>query len=255
MNSELFWWLVAPALVAAIVTYLGILFVGLGTIVAAYRSAHPLVKGALYSVGILLISSPLLFHAGMEMRAQHKADVRQADLIGMERVDLAGRLPARFIAVGSFRPELIDFIEARYRLSRYPQAENKRLVGAYRAYRRAERCHRVLAGEMMPGTKIPVCKALPDKVQSALGLREHLLVFAEGRDASLREGNTIAGRIYEIRLITPQEDLLVDYFEERTVEGTPSVFNPYASWRRNASNEQAPSLKAFIETAMQRAGR
>ena len=255
MNSGLFWWLVAPSLVAAILTYLVILFVGLGTIWAAHRSAHPLVKGALVSVGMLVILSPLLFHAGMEMRAQHKADVRQADLAEMERVDLAGRLPARFIAVGSFRPELIDFIEARYRLSRYPQAENKRLVGAYRAYRRAERCHRVLAGVMMPGTKIPVCKTLPDKVQSALDLREHLLVFAEGRDTSLREDSTIAGRIYEIRLITPQEDLLVDYFEERTVEGTPSVFNPYASRRRLASDAQAPNIKAFIETAMQRAGR
>ncbi len=171
MNSGLFWWLVAPALVAAILTYLGILFVGLATIRAAYRSAHPLVKVALFAVGTMVILSPFLFHAGMEMRAQHKADVRQADLAEMERVDLAGRLPARFIAVGNFRPELIDFIEASYRLSRYPQAENKRLVAAYRAYRRAERCHRVLAGEMMPGTKIPVCKTLPDKVQSALGLR------------------------------------------------------------------------------------
>ncbi len=46
MNSGLFWWLVAPSLVAAILTYLGIWFVGLGTIRAAYRSAHPLGKGA-----------------------------------------------------------------------------------------------------------------------------------------------------------------------------------------------------------------
>ena len=108
---------------------------------------------------------------------------------------------------------------------------------------------------VIPGTKISVCKSLPDKVQSALELREHLSVFAEGSDASLREGNTIVGRIYEARLIAPQEDLLVDNFEERTVEGTPSVFNPYASRRRNASDEQAPSLKAFVETPMQRAGR
>ena len=255
MSSGLFWWLVAPALVAAILTYLGIFFVCLGTILAGYRSARPFVKGALFSVGILVILSPLLFHAGMEMRAQHKADVRQADLAEMERVDLAGRLPERFIAVGNFRPELIDFIEARYPLSRYPQAQNKRLQAAYRAFRRAERCHRGLAGTMMPGTKIPMCKSLPDNVQNALGLREPILVFAEGRDTSLREDNIIAGRIYEIRLITQQEDLLVDHFEERTIEGTPSVFNPYASRRRKASNEQPPSLKAFIETAMQGAVR
>lgn len=255
MNSGLFWWMVAPVLAAALLTYVAILFVGLGAIQAAYRSVNPLLKGALFLLGLGVILSPVLFHFAVDLRAQNKADARQASLVQMERVDLAGRLPARFVAVGNFRPELIDVIETRYRLSRYPETENRRLQASYRAFRRAERCHRLFAGKMMSGTKIPVCKPLPSTIQLAMGLRDPVLVFAEGRDTSMREDNIIAGKIYEIRLITPQEDLLVDYFEERTVEDTPSVFNPYASRRRNASDKQPQTLEAFIETAMQRADR
>lgn len=252
----LFLFLVLPVLVAAILTYLGILAVGLGTILAAFRSAHPLLKGALLSVGLLVILSPFLFHTGMEMRAHQKADLRQAHLAQLERVDLAGRLPRNFIAVGGFWPEIITFIQTRYGLRTYPAAENKRLVDAYRAYRRAEWCHRRFPGnQMMPGTKLPKCSSLPDSAQSALGLREPLLVFAEGFNTSMREDNILAGDIYEIRLITPREDLLVAYYEERTVEDTPSIFNPYASGRRNASDERPPTLKAFIETSMQGASR
>lgn len=71
----------------------------------------------------------------------------------------------------------------------------------------------------------------------------------------MREDNVLAGEIYEIRLVTPQEDLLVDYFEERTVEDFPSLFNPYAAKRRNAASAAPPTLKAFIETAMEEARR
>lgn len=247
--------MVAPVLVAAILTYLGILVVGLGTIQAAFKSAHPVFRTVLIFVGLLVILSPFLFHAGMDMRAQQRADAHQAKLSELERVDLAGRLPRSFVAVGSFRSELIDFIRARYRLRTYPEAENQRLVDAYRAYRRAELCNRRFGGEMMPGTKLPKCKPLPDSVQSALGLHEPILVFAEGFNTSMREDNVLAGKIYEVRLITPQKDLLVAYYEERTVEETISIFNPYASGRSNASDERPPALKAFIETAMQGASR
>lgn len=253
----LFLLLVLPVLVAAILTYLGILAVGLGTIVAAFKSAHPVVKGALLVVGVLVILSPVLFHTGMDMRAQHRADQRQAHLAQLDRTSLAGRMPRHFIAVGSgLTSDRIAFIAARYPLRTYPEPENMRLVEAYRAYRRAELCHRRFPGNpMMRGTRLPVCKPLPDSVQSALDLREPLLVFAEGFSTSMREDNILAGDIYEIRLITPKEDLLVAYYEERTVEETVSIFNPYASGRRNASDERPPTLKAFIETAIEDASR
>jgi hypothetical protein len=108
---------------------------------------------------------------------------------------------------------------------------------------------------MIQGTQLPVCRRQPDSLQSAIGLREPILVFADGHATSMLEDKTIAGEVYEIRLVTPQEDLLVAYFEERTIEDVPSVFNPYASGRRKASTERPPSLKDFIETSMEGASR
>ena len=90
---------------------------------------------------------------------------------------------------------------------------------------------------------------------NGLGKTVRVLVFAEGRHTSMRDDNVLSGEIYEIRLITPQEDLLVDYFEERTVEDFPSIFNPYAARRRNAADEAPPTHKAFIEKAMGEARR
>ncbi len=228
MDNALFWWLVFPMLVAAAVVYLVLVVIGLSTIRIAFSLSHPLLKIALVSIGLMVIASPLMYHALMDLRAQHEADGRQAALADLERVNLAGRLPETFITVGDFGQEVISFIETNYPLRTYSTEENKRLVDAYRNYRKAERCHRRFAGEVMPGTKIPKCKKLPASVQSALDLREPVLVFATGRDTSMREDNVLAGKIYEIRLITPQEDVLVAYYEQRTVEGTTSIFSPYA---------------------------
>ena len=253
----LFLLLVLPVIVAAILTYLGILVIGLGPIVAVYRSAPAYLKGLLIFAGLLVILSPALFHAGMDLRAERQADQRLAQIAQLDRTDLTGRLPRHYIAVGGgFSSQLHAFVEQRFGLRRFPATEDKRLSEAYRSWRRAERCHRINPGNpMVEGTRLPVCKRLPDSLQSALGLREPILVFADGHATSMLEDNTLAGEVYEIRLITPQEDLLVAYFEERTAKGTPSVFNPYASGRRKASTEPPPALKAFIETSMEAASR
>lgn len=255
MGEGTFWILVFPALAAAALVWLALLAVGVGVMRAARRSSNPVLKTALLAAGLAVIASPILYHIGLDRLAQREADRRAADLARLPRVDLAGRLPKRFIAVGDFAPDLLAFIETEYRIGRFPEDEEKRLVDAYRLYRSAERCNRRFAGETQPGTKLPKCRTLPQSLQQALALREPILVFAEGRHTSMREDNVLAGEIYEIRLVTPQEDLLVDYFEERTVEDFPSLFNPYAAKRRNAASAAPPTLKAFIETAMEEARR
>lgn len=255
MSNGLFWLLVFPVLVAAILAFLGILVFGLGTIRVAFKSTNLAVRTFLIIAGILVIASPVLYHLGMDGRAQHRADERQIYLEQLERTTLAGQLPRRFIAVGNFRPETIDFIRSQYRISTFYKDENERLVEAYRLYRRAELCHRRFGDKTVSGTALQQCRPLADSVQAALGLKEPILVFAEGRHTSLREDNVTAGKMYEIRLITQQNDLLVDYFEERTVEGTPTIFNPYTPKRRRASNERPPTVQAFIETAMREASR
>lgn len=255
MGEGTFWILVFPALAAAALVWLALLAVGVGVMRAARRSSNPVLKAALLAAGLAVIASPILYHMGLDRLAQREADRRAADLARLPRVDLAGRLPKRFIAVGDFAPDLLAFIEAEYRIGRFPDDEEKRLVEAYRLYRAAELCNRRFGGEMQPGTKLPKCKPPPDSIQHAMALRQPVLVFAEGHHTSMREDNILAGEIYEIRLITLQEDLLVAYFEERTVENVLSIFNPYAAARRNASDGRPPTLKAFIETAMEGARR
>lgn len=249
----LFLFLVLPVIVAAGLTYLGILVVGLGPIAAVYRSAPGYLKGLLLAAGILVIFSPALFHAGVNLQAGKEADRRLADIAQLERADLTGRLPKHYITVGGgFSPGLHAFVETRFGLRRFPEAEETRLSETYRSWRQTERCHRLNPDNpMFQGTQLPICRPLPGALQSALGLGEPVLVFAVGHATSLLEDNIIAGEVYEIRLVTPQEDLLVAYFEERTVRDTPSVFNPYASGRKNASTERPPALQDFIETSLE----
>lgn len=255
MGDGLFWWIVLPMMVAALVVYLAILAVGAGTIRIALKSTRLTTRALLLAMGLSVIASPILYHIGMDALAGQRADRRQEELAGQERIDLAGRLPRQFITVGNFRPELVDFIASQYGIGMFPEAENARLVEAYRLHRRAQLCRRRFGGESVPGTALPKCRSTAVSAQAALNISEPVLVFAEGRHTSLREDNVIAGAIYEIRLVTPREDLLVAYFEERTVKGTVSVFNPYAPPRRRASQELVPTLKEFIETAMQGASR
>lgn len=255
MGDGLFWLLVFPILVTAILALMVILVVGLGTIRAALKSTNAAVKTVLLIAGLLVIASPVLYHWGMEQHVQGRADQRQTYLDNLERISLAGALPRRFIAVGNFRPELTAHIRSQYRLMSFPEVQEERMVEAYRLYRRAELCHRRFGDEVVPGTALSKCRPLAVSVQSALNLNEPILVFAEGRHTSLREDNVSAGKMYEIRLITPKQDMLVDYFEERTVKGTPSIFNPYAPERRRASRQRAPTLREFIEGAMHEASR
>lgn len=255
MGDGLFWLLVFPILAMAVLTFVVILAVGLGTIRAALKSTNTAVKSMLLIAGLLVIASPVVYHWGMEQRAQGNADQRQTYLESLERISLVGILPRRFIAVGNFRPELIAHIRSQYQLMPFPEVQDEQMVEAYRLYRRAELCHRLFGNETVPGTALSKCRSLAVSVQSALNLKEPILVFAEGRHTSLREDNVSAGKMYEIRLITPDQDFLVDYFEERTVNGNPSIFNPYAPERHRASNQRPPTLHEFIEDAMHEASR
>lgn len=101
------------------------------------RREARVICSAVSRLNVLAIPGPVRFQAGRDMLAQHVADQRQAQRAQLERTNLAGRLPRHFIAIG-FRPELIAFIEERFGLRAYPEAETKRLVEAYRADRRAE---------------------------------------------------------------------------------------------------------------------
>ena len=100
-----------------------------------------------------------------------------------------------------------------------------------------------------------MCRDLPGSIQSALKINEPVLFFAEGSSTSYRRSNTLVGKMYEVRLVTRTEDLLVDYFEQRTVEDPVGITNPYSSGWKLDRRHKAPTMKEFIQTALEGASR
>ena len=256
MDGWMFWILVFPVLLAAILYLLGFLTIGSGVIAWGLKSGHPKRKILFILIGLGIIASPFI---GMNIQhyfAEQKADRIQQELADMERIDLSGRLPARFVAVGGFTASDKEFIRKTYGIRQFPDAENDRLKAAYRNYRKAEFCHKYLYREKIaPNVNISNCRDLPTSIQAALGIDEPVLFFVDGSSTSYRRSNVMVGKMYEIRLVTPQEDLLVDYFEERAIDRPPSILNPYASGRKLASEGRPPTRKEFIQNALQRASR
>lgn len=241
MDNLAFWILVFPLLLVAILYYLGFLSVGLGFVATAFRSRGRVGKTIFLTIGLGVISFPFLALKFQHFNADRKADQRQEQVAKLERISLAGRMPKKFITVGRYQQSHIDLIKKKSRMVQFPQAENDRLAKAYRQYKRAEFCHSHSAGKTLsPKIKIPICRDLPDSIHAVLKLKEPVLIFAEGSNTSFLQSNTLVGKKYELRLITPTEDYLVDYYEDRTLEKAAGITNPFSSGY--ARDPDAPKL-------------
>lgn len=255
MNSAMFWILVFPVLLAGVLYFLSFFVLGTCIAVAGSRSGRGMRRVIFAIIGICVVAAPFALEFYLETKAQRCADERQAELAGLERTSLAGRLPVHYIALYSLVPAEIEIMERRHGLRRFEESEETRLLAAYRQFRKVEFCNKHFAGETMPGTALSVCRPLPASLQDAIAIDEPFLVIATDQDTSLRQSNTVAGKIYEIRLITPQEDLLVDYFEERTVMRRAGITGPFSSEVRLASDGRPPHRVEFIEAALEGASR
>ena len=230
MDSWAFWLLVFPVLLVAALYYLGFLTAGLSFVKSAFKSKNPGRKLALLVMGFGIISTPFLLTKYQHVQAGKKADQRAEQLANMERVDLAGRYPKKFVTVGGYQKTHIDLIKKESRMRQFPQAENDRLARAYRLYRRAEFCHSHSAGKTLSSnTKVPACRELPESIHAALNIKEPVLFFVEGSSTSFLQSNTRVGNMYELRLVTPTQDLLVDYYEDRLLDRPAGISNPYSS--------------------------
>lgn len=241
MDSLAFWILVFPLLLVAVLYYLGFLSVGLGIVATAFKSKGVVGKTILLTIGLCIISFPFLAIKFQHFSADRKADQRQEELAKLERISLTGRMPRKFVTVGRYHQSHIDLIKKESRMVQFPQAENDRLAKAYRQYRRAEFCHSHSAGKTLsPKINIPICRDLPDSIHAVLKLKEPVLVFAEGSNTSFLQSNTHVGKKYELRLITPTDDYLVDYYENRTLERPAGITTPFSSGY--ARDSDAPKL-------------
>ena len=125
MDGWMVWILVFPVLLAAILYLLGFLTIGSGVIAWGLKSGHSKRKILFILIGLGIIASPLI---GMNIQryvAEQKADRIQQELAEMERIDLSGRLPARFVAVGGFAASDIEFIRKTYGIRQFPDAETE----------------------------------------------------------------------------------------------------------------------------------
>lgn len=250
MDSAAFWILVFPLLLLAVLYFLGFLTIGSTFVSTAFKAKGLLSKTMFLVIGIGVISFPIIAIKVQHIQADRKADQRHERLSNIERINLKGRMPRRFVTVGNYSKSDTDFISKRYRIGQYPQEEAQRLSAAYRAYRRVEYCHSHSSGKTLRGTQIPICRDLPVSIQAALDIKEPILFFAEGASTSYRISNTFVGNMFEIRLVTHSEDLLVDYYEDRFLERPAGITNPFTSGFTLDPNGQQVSRKDFIERAL-----
>lgn len=251
MDNPLFWLLVFPVMLVIALYYLGVLTVGLGFIGAAFKTRRPALKVTAAALGIVFISSPFIYPKVQRAIAENKADQRQVQLAQMERVNLANRLPKKFVIIGRYKETDIALIENRYGLSQFPVIEDIRLTKAYIKYRSAADCKRHTGRKRTRKTIIPACSQSADTLQSILKMQEPALFFIEGLNTSYRPTGTLIGKIYEARLITSTENLLVDYFEQKTVESPPSFINPFKSDRDLDLQHKPPAAADFIEAVLE----
>lgn len=256
MHDEMLWILVFPVLVVAILYYLGFLTIGLSFVVSGLKSGNRGRRAILVLIGVGVVSAPFVISKIQRLIAERKADTVQQEIAGLERIDLQGRLPEKFVTVGRYHESDIEFIQRRYGMSQFAKRENDRLRAAYRNFRKAEFCHKYLyKKKIAPNINISNCRDLPASIQAALDITEPVLFFVEGSSTSYRRSNIIMGKMYEVRLVTPQEDLLVDYYEQRTVDDPASITNPYSSGRRLDRRDKPPTKQEFVEAALQGASR
>ena len=230
MDSWAFWLLVFPVLLVAALYYLGFLTAGLSFVKSAFTSKNPGRQFAFLFIGIGIMSTPFLLTKFQHVQADKRADQRAERLANLERIDLAGRYPKWFVTVGGYQKTHIDLIKQESRMRQFPQAENDRLASAYRLYRQAEFCHSHSAGKTLSRkVKIPICRDLPESIHAALSIKEPVLFFVKGASTSYLMSNTHVGNMYEVRLVTPTQDLLVDYYEDRILERPAGITNPFSS--------------------------
>lgn len=256
MDNWIFWLLVFPVLLVAILYVLGFITVGSSVVAKGVESKNPSHKIILILIGLAIITAPFTSLKIKRVIVGKKADIVYEQLAALERIDLKGRLPKKFVTVGNFLPRDIEFIKSRYRMSLFPEPENERLKAAYRSYRKTAYCHKYHYKERIASNlNLSNCRELPASIQSALNIKEPVLFIAEGSNTSLRRSNIFTGEKYEIRLVTLSEDLLVEYFEEREVDNPKGLLNPYSSWRKRDSKEKPQTMREFIESALQSASR
>ena len=248
MDSLAFWLLVFPVLLVMALYYLGFLTAGLSFVKSAFKSRNPGRKFALLVMGISIISAPFLLTKFQHAQADKKADQRAEQIANLERINLAGRHPKWFVTVGGYQKTHIDLIKKESRMQQFPQAENDRLARAYRLYRRAEFCHSHSAGKTLSSNvKIPICRDLPESIQAVLNIKEPVLFFVEGASTSYLLSNTRVGNMFEVRLVTPTQDLLVDYYEDRVLERPTGITNPYSSGYKRDPDAHRLHIIEFIK--------
>lgn len=251
MDNWIFWILVFPLLLLMALYYLGFLTAGLSFIGVASKRSAPKRNLVILIVGLLIAAAPFIAGKIQRTHAERQADLRQAEIANFDRVSLKTRMPKKFVAVSRSDNPHLKRVAAKYGLRPFHKAEEDRLRTAYIQYRRGEHCHRRSPGKMMSEKiQIPVCREIPPSIQDVLNLREPVLFFAADHITTHQRSRIGMGKRYELRLLTPREDRLVDYFEQRTIRKPVGITNPFGSGWILDRDHEPPRLEAFLENAL-----
>lgn len=205
----------------------------------------------------IMLSSLAILTTSCGNDAKKESKLREQYLNALLRHDISQNIPRRIVNMGKLSETDLTYIKKKYNLHEFHSREDERLKEAYEDYRSTEYCIKHIASKKKPKSirnsllgAIPSCGKMPENLPVSLKQSEPAIYFIEGFSTAYRLKGPLHGSIYELRYISPTEDYLLDYFEQRTFKVAKTRSNPYTSGRDLDWRHTPPQRLDFIETAL-----
>lgn len=257
MDNPLFWLLVFPLIIIAVLWYLGFITTGLLILTRAFKSKSILFATLLSLIAIGVIAYPFVYPKAYEKVAEKDSKSREQQLNDLPRYDVSQNMPRYFVNMSKLSETDLNYIKKKYKFREFYSKEDTRLKEAYEKYRRTEYCIKHIASKKKPKSLrkenlhiVPSCGKKADNLSAALDQRQPAIYFIEGFNTAYRLKGPLRGKIYELRYVTPTEDYLIDYFEQRTIKEPRTPANPFSSGRDLDWRHTPPERLDFIKDGL-----
>lgn len=218
------WWLLIIVVIVSCIIFYG-KFLLLSTVLVKISSkdnSNSTLNIIIVTVTLVVIYSILAPQINQHYH-QKKTKNRITQIMEFERTSLVGRLPNRYVQFFSLKDEELRKLEKTHNISPVSASEKKRIYRLYSRYQNhAYNCYRLYKiGSKSPPTMEDYyskekCDSFPRSLPEALKLEEPILFLLSGANTTMRD--TPAGIMNEVRLITPEDSFLIEYYEMRPSE-------------------------------------
>ncbi len=242
-------------MIASAMWYLGYLLPAAVLIKTAFRSRSLTVGLILIAAAVAFAMTPFVLPKKFEEKAKVDAVDRQTYIANLPRYDIRLKMPKKIVNLGRLSEKDLQTLSTKYGIKEFNDFEDERLKEAYASYRRTEYCYRHIAGTEPKSLKnsplgmVPSCNQLPESMIVALKPKMPAIYFVENKSMSEKMKGPIQGTSYEIRYISATEDLLIDYFEQKTVEEFKRP-GQVTSGRKLDHTHKPPRRMEFITLAL-----